>query len=233
MRYVQQGCRWEVLNPRLGWQSGTWSSVKCGHRQTLLKCDFFHLLVTQRKRCRHSELQLGEDVFLCFHFKESRGFSYHTGVSSPSLAWVMFPVLFLAASADWQECISLKHGTAMFPLHQLLKAHCSHFSTGSEIQPSQTTYCPLLLHIFLYFRHPTEHEDWIICFRQGLHLNELNQSHPSSDTRRQLGVFKVPYLVTGLFLAGKWRGAWACLSVMEYSCLGLCFMHRWDALILI
>lgn len=90
-----------------------------------------------------------------------------------------------------------------------------------------------LLYLFVYFRHAAEHEDWIICFRQGLHLTEQKRSHPSSDTRRQLGVFKVPYLVTGLFLAGKWRGAWACLSVMEYSCLHLCFMPTCDALILI
>lgn len=64
-----------------------------------------------------------------------------------------------------------------------------------------------LLYLFICFRHAAEHEDRIICFRQGLHLTELKRSHPSSDTRRQLGVFKVPYLVTGLFLAGKWRGA--------------------------
>lgn len=33
---------------------------------------------------------------------------------------------------------------------------------------------------------------------------------PSNDTKRQLGVFKVFYLVTGSFLAGTLRGASVC-----------------------
>lgn len=50
--------------------------------------------------------------------------------------------------------------------------------------------------------------------------------YSSNNTRPQLGVFKVLYLVTGLFLAGKWRDASVTLGVAEYSCHQRCFSHR-------
>lgn len=50
------------------------------------------------------------------------------------------------------------------------------------------------------------------------HLTAPWKIQLSNYTRCQLGLFEVLYLVTGLFLSGKWRGTSVCLSVMEYNC---------------
>lgn len=171
-----------------------------------------------------------KDVSLFLHLKDSSSSSHHqTCPFRPPHVCCPFSHSFCRLTKIYFiKLVQQRSKTTLNIPHRELKKLSFHRVV--RVRQKLSKHIFLLLDLFfIYFRHAAEREDWIICFRQGLHLTELKRSHPSSNTRRQLGVSKVPYLVTGLFLAGKWRGAWACLSVMEYSCLRLCFMHRWDA----
>lgn len=135
-------------NLGVGWHWGTWSSVKCDHNQTLLRCDPSSPFSDPEKTLLP---QRATACGRCLPLPSLEGqqplFPPGQGVQSiPHTSVVPSP----AASADWQKCISLKYGTATETRDPkpLSKSHCSQtqgaekafWPESSETESSQTHF---------------------------------------------------------------------------------------------
>lgn len=143
-------------DPGVGWHWGTWSCVKCGHNQALLRCDPSSPFSDPEKTLLP---QWAAACWRCLPLPSLEGqqplFPPGQGVQSPPSV-VPSP----AASADWQKCISWKYGTATESRdpESLSKAHWSQtqgaekaFRTSSESETeSSQTHFTITLSFYMF-----------------------------------------------------------------------------------